>query len=804
MAAHLFRFLSPEVKRVSRMYENSLEHFHRLKNQRNFLTNCSKEHVIPRSLEVPVKMTETAFHPINQYILADRIKSIKQEINIAAHRNRYSYNNLRLSTEPHTFNRLVCGIRNITNSKKSDHSQILDRKLNHLCRGSLWNKYSNRNNIHNISSHNLTENEIVVLGLGMSFNLEPRKDEMLNTIASLEKLLKWMDNSPNEKQQIRGMIPPLLHSYSKEIPLLPKRLNEAMRDLKNNPNIKILPADKGGKVVVMDQQEYLIKAHRLLSDKGTYEKLLQDPFEQHNKNVRAKMRQHLKNHEGGETIKKLSRENPTGAYFYGVPKTHKDGTPLRPVVSTCGTITWPLARWLSRSLSNYVGIFSPSHVKNSQEFKQRLNDFARNNDISSLRMISFDVKSLFTNVPTEGVINFIESKIDEGIINPPISKYDFIQLLKLCVNDNFFEFNKEFYRQKNGIAMGSPLSPVLANIYMEYFESTLLPTLNNQPVFYVRYIDDIFALVDMDQNNDIFVGRMNTLAPTIQFTYELEHNGELPFLECRVMRHTYGFKFDVYRKPSNAGMHLHFFSHHPKHVKRAVLFGFLLRAYRISDREFLQAEIEKICLEFKAVGYPEPFIKKIHSDVRRKHFSNETEGAAEVDQRKKNLSLPLNEFTRTYAQPILRHHNIRVNYKATNTLRKKLVRTGPDRRNTGGEVGVYKIPCNGCNRNYVGQCGRPFNVRLSEHKRYANGNPNTYANQAVAVHQNSTLHTINWPEAKIIYESAQLEKRLTIESLLIQEVPNFNLTEGPRYISNASKEIIINNLSNIKKLCPNR
>ena len=104
----------------------------------------------------------------------------------------------------------------------------------------------------------------------------------------------------------------------------------------------------------------------------------------------------------------MDRENPTLAYFHGLPKIHKPNTPLRPVISNVGTITRPLAGWLAKSLTNHLGSFSTSHIKNSLDFKEKIQDFARNNDISALRMVSFDVESLFTNVPTDVVIDFIE------------------------------------------------------------------------------------------------------------------------------------------------------------------------------------------------------------------------------------------------------------------------------------------------------------------------------------------------------------------------------------------------------------
>ena len=98
-----------------------------------------------------------------------------------------------------------------------------------------------------------------------------------------------------------------------------------------------------------------------------------------------------------------------------------------------------------------------------------MNEFARNNPTNSVKLVSLDIVSLFTNVPIDDVIDFISRKIDSNQIQIPLPKACFLDLLRLCTNNNFFQFKDRFYKQKFGISMGSPLSPVLANLFMEFF-----------------------------------------------------------------------------------------------------------------------------------------------------------------------------------------------------------------------------------------------------------------------------------------------------------------------------------------------
>ena len=153
----------------------------------------------------------------------------------------------------------------------------------------------------------------------------------------------------------------------------------------------------------------------------------------------------------------------------------------------CFTITRFLAAWIANYLQPYVGTFSGAHVRNNVDFKNKLQDFARINNRSDISLYSLDVQSLFTMVPLDDVLDFIGRKVNEGSFSPPIPFQQFRQLIEICTKNNYFEWSDDIYKQIHGVAMGSPLSPVLANLYMEYFESEILPYLNTQPLLWLRY-----------------------------------------------------------------------------------------------------------------------------------------------------------------------------------------------------------------------------------------------------------------------------------------------------------------------------
>ena len=108
------------------------------------------------------------------------------------------------------------------------------------------------------------------------------------------------------------------------------------------------------------------------------------------------------------------------------------------------------------------------------------------------KMLSLDVDSLFTKVPVQETIEFLKRKLPSLNLNLPIPCEVFIDLIELCVTDDLFECQGEFYQQKYGMSMGNPLSPVLCNLFMEYFETELLPQICS--LKWLRYVDDVFLV----------------------------------------------------------------------------------------------------------------------------------------------------------------------------------------------------------------------------------------------------------------------------------------------------------------------
>ena len=153
---------------------------------------------------------------------------------------------------------------------------------------------------------------------------------------------------------------------------------------------------------------------------------------------------------------------------------------MRPIINNIGSVTYKLAKWL-------VSQFQSSHnIKNSLELIDKIKNVQlSDND----KLVSFDVVNLFPCVPKN--TKWLQ---EIGVEEDKIEEYK--TLTELCLNETFFEYDGEIYEQNEGLAMGNPLSPFLANLYISFFETHNTDTLPWLFKFWVRYVDDILAIVN--------------------------------------------------------------------------------------------------------------------------------------------------------------------------------------------------------------------------------------------------------------------------------------------------------------------
>ena len=410
--------------------------------------------------------------------------------------------------------------------------------------------------------------------------------------------------------------------------------------------------------------------------------------------------------------------------LYGLPKIHKENCPIRPILSAIGTFNYNCAKFLVPLLNPLT--HNDFTVKNSIEFAKELNTF-RFTD--SIYLASFDVKSLFTNIPLDETIDICVTECERLKLVPHnLTRKQFRSLLEVSVKESVFIFGDQLYKQIDGVAMGSPLGPTLANVFLCFHEKMWLSECPEEfkPIKYNRYVDDCFLVFKSKEQADQFLEYLNSKHRNISFTVEYEQDQQIPFLDILITRDERMLVTDVYRKSTYTGLGLNFHSFVPMLFKINSIKTLLHRAYNIcSSWQKIHEEIERLRQYFYINSYPSNLVEKhikrfISSKFVGKRDSN--------DKETKYVSLPfLGHFSyqlRNTMSNLLRKHFPDVNFKFIfvnrNTIGSLFRVKDPLPIALCSNV-VYCFRCPDCTSRYIGFTSRNLKIRIPDTRESRTG-----------------------------------------------------------------------------------
>ena len=231
-------------------------------------------------------------------------------------------------------------------------------------------------------------------------------------------------------------------------------------------------------------------------------------------------------------------------------------------------------------------------LKTTQDFIDQIKGIHLNHDQC---MMSCDVKALFTSVPTLQATNIIKKLLEEDQElqqRTSLSIENIISLLEFCLNSNYFSFQGKYFEQLEGAAMGSPISPIVANLYMESFEVEAIRSAPHPLYLWKRFVDDTLTIIESSQKNE-FLKHINSIDKHIQFTAEDQRSdGAMPSLDILITPGKDGsLSTSVFRKPTHTDLYLQWDSHHTLTSKYSVIGTLQHRAQTIcSNPQLLQKE----------------------------------------------------------------------------------------------------------------------------------------------------------------------------------------------------------------------
>ncbi|CAF3279221.1 unnamed protein product [Rotaria sp. Silwood2] len=432
----------------------------------------------------------------------------------------------------------------------------LQRKINSFELGQRRVPRVDRNVVKNLSSRILSNDETDCLAHGLDYGLVPKNTDDMNIVSNIENFFhritdisqhhKKLMSEVNDKDTVDGADVRVLNS--KEMTLassfrsitdsfrhqvyrfaqLHNRINteqqkcrNVLKNLKEDKSIVVTRPDKGRGVVLLDKVDYLSKMHTILNDSTKFSFLSYDPTITRETKLIKLLNKLLD--EGTISKDFYNLAKPFGSIpgrLYGLPKVHREDIPLRPIVSAIRTFNYGLGKALSQLLSQFIE--KKNMIRDSFSFVKEL--LALPKCMSQYEMVSFDIASLYTNVPLTETIEIILKNLYDGQAKPPaINRGDMKELLDLATENSHFLFNGQLYDQIDGVSMGSPLAPLFAEIFLQDFERKYLSSPEDMGIVYwKRYVDDTFVLFDPTFSVDDVCYTLSQYHPSITFTVEKE------------------------------------------------------------------------------------------------------------------------------------------------------------------------------------------------------------------------------------------------------------------------------------------
>ena len=367
------------------------------------------------------------------------------------------------------------------------------------------------------------------------------------------------------------------------------------------------------------------------------------------------------------------------------------------------------------------------------------------------------------------------------------TRKQFTDLLELSVKDSPFTFNDRIYTQIDGVSMGSCLGPTLANAFLCHHERKWLdecPT-SFKPLFYRRYVDDCFLLFNDLNHVTLFLDYLNSKHKNIRFTYELEKEGSIPFLDVKVRKEGDKISTTVYRKPTFTGLGTNYNSFIPRLFKINAIKTLLYRCYHFaSSWENFNEEIKFLTDFFQNNSYPLYLIENCVSKFLNGIFEPKTN----VETNQDNVcyvKLPfygyLSYVVRRRLNQLVKTHlpDTTFRFVFTNPYTIKSFFPHKDKvpENLMSSV-VYQYTCSACKCRYLGMTLRTLRLRVAEHKGIS---PRTGCKitspsfSPIRSHCADMNHDLNSEDFKVLKQARHPGDIRILEALLIHKMkPELN------------------------------
>ena len=333
--------------------------------------------------------------------------------------------------------------------------------------------------------------------------------------------------------------------------------------------------------------------------------------------------------------------------------------------------------------------------------------------------------------------------------------------------------------------MGCPLGPVLAGIFMVELERTILPTLREHMRPWKRYVEDTISYIK-EESIEHVLSKLNGYHDNIEFTYEIENDVKLHFLDVLVIRKDYEVETTVYRKSTNNDIYLHWQSFSPTTWKRGTLLTLVSRAFRVcSNKKHLENEIKHLKKVLRDINdYPNWAIEQNIEKVKNQNeITRSTQVITNTEENEHLLMLPYKEkvgettlksLWNTLKSVMPVNNTCKIIYNGTKLASKFNIKDEISKKRKHDLIYKAQCPDLNCDETYIGEIGRRFSERIIDH-------PGRNDKSHLYLHAEKTGHeNVNIDHFEILlnrYKNNKFKRKLAEALHIKHERPTLNLQE---------------------------
>ncbi|GAB0087369.1 hypothetical protein DMENIID0001_016650 [Sergentomyia squamirostris] len=456
--------------------------------------------------------------------------------------------------------------------------------------------------------------------------------------------------------------------------------------------------------------------------------------------------------------------------------------PLRQIVSCIKSPTYKLSKFINEILTPIANKEGYS-VKNSYEFVERI----RNTEVPpGYIMISLDIVALFPNIPRALALEIVIEQWNQIENHTSIGKELFLSMLKHCLDHSRFVYKDQCYIELDGMPMGGPLSPVIAELVTNHALTKIIASLDVELICLTKYVDDIFCLVP-ENSVDYVLNKFNAFHPKLQFTVELEKDGSIAYLDTYITRQETKMWSMWYKKPIASDRMLNYHSNHTLQQKIATAIGFIKRVQRLTT--FENSNIRMIVFSrLRMNGFPTGLINTLWHKHGMQHNINDLPLTIENipnSNTDENLEQKIiyksimyvrrvSERIKSLLKPI---PHLRISYKSNHSVSSIHTQLKDKVPKLMDSCVVYSIPCE-CGLTYIGKTTQRLKDRIYQHKLSTRKEYDGPENEPTALVTHAKKgHNFQFDSTEIIDRCENDDQLEFLESCYIQMTKSKNVNK---------------------------